>query len=90
MPRLETNPIYVKHITTNKPIYHYVHSIDMQQAQQLKQKAYGLGKSAFMEGKSAIPALDKNLKSVLKGVPVGQGLPIIRAWIKGFVEAVEV
>lgn len=33
MSRLETHPIYVKHITTNKPIYHYMYSIDMQQAQ---------------------------------------------------------
>lgn len=29
MARLETYPIYVKHITTNKPIYHYMYSIGM-------------------------------------------------------------
>jgi len=31
MTRLETYPIYKKHITTNKPIYRYMYSIGMKQ-----------------------------------------------------------
>ena len=65
-----------------------MYSIDMQQA-QLNQKAYGLGVEAFMSGKSAVPAQDKNLGIFLREnhIKVGSGLELIHLWIKGYVEA---
>lgn len=48
------------------------------------QKAAELGKEAFDKGLKAVPALDKNLAPLLKGLQVCEGLPILKAWNKGF------
>jgi hypothetical protein len=45
--------------------------------------AYELGKKAFHGGAKRIPALDAELKSLLRG-PMGSGIPTLNAWLKGW------
>lgn len=46
---------------------------------------YNLGVTAFKNGLPAIPANDKELmKKYIKGCQVGEGLPYIKAWVKGW------
>ena len=45
--------------------------------------AFNLGCKAFHNGKPCIPALDKDLLSELLGLKVGEGAPLLRAWIRG-------
>jgi hypothetical protein len=49
-----------------------------------------LGRQAFLEGRPAIPALDAQLRErgeLLKGLKVGEGVPIMLAWLKGWHKA---
>lgn len=46
--------------------------------------AFNLGCKAFHNGKPCIPALDKDLLSELLGLKVGEGAPLLRAWIRGW------
>lgn len=47
--------------------------------------SYYRGCEAFKAGKERIPANDqKFLDNVLKGLKVGEGLPYIKAWLKGW------
>ncbi len=45
------------------------------------------GRQAFKEKRSAIPALDPEIKNILKGVKVGEASPILKRFQKGFFEA---
>lgn len=49
--------------------------------------AYDLGKKAFLDGKKNIPALDGDLKDLLKGKKTGESGPLLDDWIKGWTEA---
>ena len=46
--------------------------------------ALTLGQTAFSNGKPCIPALDPDLRTLLTDVKVGDGLPILKAWTKGW------
>jgi hypothetical protein len=52
--------------------------------------ALELGQKAFIEGKQATPALDKDFNTFLfktiKGKPMGYSLPILNAWHKGWMK----
>jgi hypothetical protein len=50
--------------------------------------AWALGQQAFVNGKPCVPALDKNVKPLLSGLPVSKGaIAILNAWLKGWTEA---
>ena len=49
--------------------------------------AYLIGKQTFNNDGSAVPAQSKELRKILKDVKVGKGTPIIKAFIRGFVNA---
>lgn len=55
---------------------------------RLKQDiAYSYGVTAFKNGMPRIPALDsKLLKDCIAGCQVGEGLPYLMAWLKGWDE----
>jgi len=46
--------------------------------------AEAAGRIAFKRGAKAIPCLDDNLNDLLLGVQVGEGKPILMAWVKGW------
>lgn len=47
--------------------------------------AYSLGVQAFKNGKKYIPAWDKKLLEIcLKDCKVGEGLPYLKQWTKGW------
>ena len=51
----------------------------------LKDVAYGLGAKAFKDGKKCIPACDTLFnETCLKSTQVGEGVPYLKAWIKGW------
>jgi hypothetical protein len=51
----------------------------------LKDMAYGLGAKAFKDGKKCIPASDTLFLNIyLKGAQVGEGIPYLKSWIKGW------
>lgn len=55
---------------------------------QLKELSYNFGKSAFESGKKCVPALDHEfLKKAITGLKVGESLPYLKAWQKGWTEA---
>lgn len=56
----------------------------MKPTKKEKQQAQELGKQAFLDGKSGIPCLDKNLTPLLKGRIVGEGAPLLKAWSRGW------
>jgi len=43
-----------------------------------------LGTKAFQEGRPCVPALDKDLTPLFKELEVGQGKPILDAWIRNW------
>lgn len=43
-----------------------------------------LGTKAFADGKPCIPCRDSELHKLLAGVVVGDGLPILQAWVRGW------
>lgn len=45
------------------------------------------GQQAFVNGKAAVPAQDKNVMDLLKGNKVGEGAPVLKAWLTGWHEA---
>ena len=47
-------------------------------------KASKLGTKAFKDGKKAVPAHDKELMKLMKGLKVGEGTGIMDAWIKAW------
>jgi hypothetical protein len=49
-------------------------------------KAYKLGKQAFREGRVCVPCYDARLMKLLQGNKVGEGIPVIEAWSKGWTE----
>ena len=53
----------------------------------IKAAAQVLGQQAFVNGKMRVFALDQKAVSLLAGNKIGQGLPIIKAWIRGWDEA---
>ncbi len=57
--------------------------------EKLLEHAGLLGKSAFLEGKSRVPAHDNNIMEFLKDKPVGSPLnvPLMDAWLQGWDEA---
>ena len=50
-------------------------------------KAEAAGKSAFEAGKIRIPALDATLDPLLRGCQPGEGVKVLNAWLRSFVEA---
>ena len=40
-----------------------------------------LGTIAFKAGMKRVPALDKNVLSLLAGNQIGEGIPVLKAWI---------
>lgn len=52
----------------------------------LREKAYNLGKHAFHNGMKAIPVYDTELMKMLEGNKVGEGLPLLKAWNRGWHE----
>jgi hypothetical protein len=40
-----------------------------------------LGTMAFNAGMKRIPAMDKNLEPLLAGNQIGEGIPVLKAWI---------
>lgn len=53
-----------------------------------KHLAYSLGVQAFKAGKARIPAQDKILaENCLKGNKVGEGIPYLKAWLRGWDES---
>ncbi|MBG8554980.1 MULTISPECIES: hypothetical protein [Hymenobacter] len=53
-------------------------------AQQLETNAYAFGREAQQRGMQEVPAQDANLWPLMKGLVVGQGLPLMQAWLKGY------
>ncbi|GAB6564709.1 hypothetical protein [Bacillus cereus] len=50
--------------------------------------AYSLGVKAQKNGKTRVPALDKDLgENCLKGTEIGEGIPILKAWTRGWDDA---
>ncbi len=49
--------------------------------------AYGLGVSAFMKNKPCIPVKDELFIEAIKGNEVGESIPQLKAWIKGWTAA---
>lgn len=47
-------------------------------------KAEHLGRAAFMRGLKAIPAQDPAVMPMLTGLKVGEGLPLLEAWSRGW------
>ncbi len=47
-------------------------------------RATELGKAAFEDGRSRVAAWDKDLMAMLAGNQVGEGLPIIEAWVRAW------
>lgn len=43
-----------------------------------------LGTLAFKAGKPRIPALDKDLLALLAGHKVGEGIPVLNAWLRNW------
>jgi len=43
-----------------------------------------LGEQAFQNGKKALPYTDKELMTILKNRQVDEGLPLLKAWEKGW------
>lgn len=53
--------------------------------QILIKNSYNLGVQAFKKGKPCIPAFDKELtENILRDLKVGEGIPYLKAWIKGW------
>ena len=46
-----------------------------------------LGKSAFEMGLMCAPAVDTEFMILMRGLPVGFGIPILEAWIRAWTEA---
>ena len=47
--------------------------------------AYAFGKAACTRGVQCAPALDlRNLEPPLKGNKVGEGIPVLKAWSRGW------
>ena len=64
-----------------------VESIVVDEPESMTEIAYNMGIKAFNEGKKAVPAQDENfLKTCLTDCKVGEGLPYIKAWTKGWHE----
>jgi hypothetical protein len=47
-------------------------------------QAEEMGRAAFAAGKKAIPAHDASFLPLLSGNQVGEGLPLLDAWIRGW------
>ena len=52
--------------------------------------AHILGMVAQQKGLKAIPAQYENLKPCLKGLKVGQAVPVLKAWYSGYYEALKI
>lgn len=46
-----------------------------------------LGQKAFVNGAKRVPAHDPELMTLLAGNEVGQGIPVLDAWLRGWDEA---
>jgi hypothetical protein len=46
--------------------------------------AYGFGQIAFDKGKKRIPCLDVNIMNMMEGLQVGEGIPLLNAWLNGW------
>ena len=55
-----------------------------------EQIAHILGMVAQQKGLKAIPTLDENLRPCLKGLKVGQAVPVLKAWYGGYYEALKI
>ena len=49
-----------------------------------KEVLYNLGVTAFKNGLPGIPTNDKKLMEYIKGCQVGESLPYIKTWVKGW------
>lgn len=43
-----------------------------------------LGHMAFKNGKTRVPAHDANVLELLKGNKIGEGIPVLTAWLRGW------
>lgn len=46
-----------------------------------------LGQQSFVNGKAPVAAHDPRLLELLKGNKVGEGIPVLKAWNRGWHEA---
>lgn len=49
-----------------------------------QQQAHAFGREAQQRGAQEVPAQDANLWPLLSGLVVGQGVPVMQAWVKGY------
>jgi hypothetical protein len=70
----------------HKQLFSFPHESQPEEAMHkiTKVAAEILGHKAFINGKPRIPALDTELSKLLKGSKVGEGIPIMLAWLKGW------
>lgn len=52
-----------------------------------EKEAYELGTRAFHEGKSSVPAQNKEVLEMIRGKEIGEGTPILKAYSKGWHQA---
>ena len=52
-----------------------------------EREAYELGTKAFHEGRSSVPAQNKEILELIKGKEIGEGTPILKAYSKGWHQA---
>jgi hypothetical protein len=65
----------------------YAMYMSMKTKQQTKLEkiiAEELGKQAFLDGKKCVPAFDEKLMELLKGNEIGEGIPALKSWLKGW------
>lgn len=55
--------------------------------ERLQLLAETFGMIAHEQGKPAIPVFDMSLPELIGGLPVGNGEPILRAWLRGWAKA---
>lgn len=51
-----------------------------------REKAYNFGVEAFNRGERCVPAHDKEFLKILEGLKVGEGIPLLKAWNKGWTD----
>jgi len=59
----------------------------LRDTQSLVTRARQLGDRAFHDGRVCTPALDPALRPLFAGLKVGEGLPILDAWLAGWTHA---
>ena len=46
--------------------------------------SFGFGQVAFDKGKKRVPCLDANIMNMIEGLRVGEGIPLLDAWLNGW------